>query len=155
MSIWSWFANLFKSLKHNAAEAAVTITEGVKAFAASPVAGVLTTIAGKVLGSGIPAEVLKLINDNINKVLAAELAIVGLPDNPTEQDILDFETRVVTAITGVAPEKWSKFITSFAAQVYGIIKAHVDGKTSLTFAQLVADVEHAWQDYQQDLADNS
>ena len=150
--IGSWFAKVFKAIKDDADTVAISITQEVKAFAASPTAGALVGIADKLLGSTVPQEVLTLINTNINQVLATELAIKGLPDNPTAEDIQAFETAVVTAITGQSPIGASKLWTTLAAQVYGIIETQVNSKSPMTFAQLVADVEQAYLDYQQDQA---
>ena len=76
-----------------------------------------------------------------------------MPDNPTEQDILEFEQRILTAF-GLHDNK-SKLYTSLAAGIYGIIKADIDGGVKLTFAELVKDVQKSYLLYLKLKADNS
>ena len=59
---------------------------------------------------------LKII---VPKVLAAELALKELPDNPTEKDIKKFADAVLKAFN--VENNNSKLWTTFGAQVYGIV----------------------------------
>ena len=47
----------------------------------------------------------------------------------------------------------SKLYTVLASQIYGIIKVDLDAGTPLTFAELVKDVDEAYQLYLKDKAD--
>lgn len=158
MSIFSkighWFSKTFKSVKTDGAKVAVAITEDIQTALKSgilkAVADVISTLFPSV--HDLPAEIIAELQVVIPKVLAAELAVQGLPDHPTEQDIQDFEAKILQAF-GVHDNK-SKLYTTLAAQVYGIIKKHVDSGAPFTFASLVRDVEEAYEDYQSDKAAN-
>jgi len=147
--IGAWFARVFKNIKTDGVKIAITITEGLKTALSN---GILDFIAQAIPGhSDIPKEIVVLLNQWIPKLLAAELALEGLPDKPTDRDILEFEKRVITAFGKV--DNKSKLYTVLAAQIYGIIKARVEDGASFTFAELVADVELAYKDYLEDIAD--
>lgn len=153
-AIGAFFAKVFKFVKTDAAKVAIAVTEGVKTALLDGVLGFVAEIVDGLTKSQVPTEIVALIQANIYKILAVELAIQGLPDSPTEADILAFEQDVLTAF-GVVSDK-SKLYTVLASQIYGIIKAQVDAGTKLTFAQLVVDVEQAYADYLADQAtDNS
>ncbi len=150
--VGKWIAKAFKTIKTDGAKIAVAITEGLQAALKS---GVVAAIADLISGifpnvKNLPAEIVADLEKVIPKVLAVELAIEGLPDNPTEADIADFEQRVLNAFS--VTDKKSKLYTTLAAQVYGIIQSHV-GAGEYTFAELVKDVEDAYQLYLQDKAD--
>lgn len=151
--VGAWFAKVFKAVKTDGAKIAVAITEGIQgALKSGVVAALADLISGIFPGvKGLPQEIVADLNIWIPKILAAELAIEGLPDSPTEQDILAFENRVLAAF-GVHDDK-SKLYTVLASQIYGILKKHVDAGEAFTFASLVADVEEAYALYKQDVAD--
>lgn len=149
--IGAWIAKEFKSIKTDGAKVAVAITEGLQTALKS---GAVTAVADLISGifpnvKNLPAEIVADLEKYLPKVLAFELAIEGLPDNPTQQDFTDFEGRVLTAF-GVTDSK-SKLWSTLAAQIYGIIQAHV-GNLAYTFAELVGDVEKAYQLYLSDKA---
>jgi hypothetical protein len=151
-TIGAWISKAFKSVKHDGAKIAMGITEGLQtalnngtiATVADIVSGIFPGAAG--LSQDIVAELQKLVP----KALATELAIEGLPDNPTESDILSFENKILAAfkITDDHSQLW----TVLASQIYGIIKKHV-GEPKVTFFELAADVQEAWLDYKKDVAD--
>lgn len=154
MSIFTWIAKLFRSIKDDAAKVAVAITEGIQTALK---AGILTPIADfldATFKTEIGEEVITFLNGNITKILAVELAVEGLPDNPTPDDITAFASRVSNAIAGKDLTGKSKLWSTLAAQVAGIIETEVNKKESLTFAVLVDAVETAYQDYLADQAAN-
>ena len=158
MSVWSWIKGwhlerVFTSIKNNADKVAIAITEAVKTALNSGVVDFIVRIVDNALPQlhDLPATVVAKIREVIPKVLAAELALQGLPDSPTADDILKFEQNILTAF-GVHDQK-SKLYTTLAAQIYDIIKTDVDAGTKLTFAELVKDVDQAYQDYLKDKAD--
>jgi hypothetical protein len=156
MSIFSkiggWFAKTFKSLKADGAKIAVAITEGLQTALKSgtlvAVADLVSVIFPNV--RNLPQEIIADLNAVLPKILAAELAIEGLPDHPTEKDILDFENMVLAAFK-IHDDK-SKLWTVLSSQIYGILRRHV-GDPQVTFFELAADVEEAFLDYKQDLVD--
>lgn len=156
MSIFSkigaWFAKIFKSIKDHAAPVAVAVTEGVKTFLVSGVAGALAGVIDSIIGSHVAEEIVTLLKNNINKALAVELAVQGLPDNPTQDNIQSFEDAIIKAFSGLEPAGKSKLYTTLAAQVYGIIENTLNENPKPTFAQWVAAVEEAYNDYLKDKA---
>lgn len=153
--IGAWFKKAFTNVKKDGAKIAITITQGIKVALADGVLPAIASVVDGVTGGHIGAEAITLLNANIYKALAFELAIQGLPDNPTEADIKAFGDAAIKAMTGLDPTGKSKLYTTVASQIYGIIQTDVNKGVPLTFAQLVADVEEAYQDYQQDLADEA
>lgn len=151
-AIGAWFAKAFKSIKTDGAKIAVAITEGLQTALKSGVVAAIADLIGGIFPNvkNLPAEIVADLEKLLPKILAAELAVEGLPDSPTQQDIADFESRVLAAF-GVTDNK-SKLYSTLAAQIYGIIQSHV-GAGSYTFAELVADVEQAYQDYVADKAE--
>ena len=158
MSIWKWIKGwrldkVFISIKNDADKVAIAITQAVKDVLNSGVVDFLATIVSTVLPQlhDLPQEIVAKLNKLIPKILAAELALQGLPDNPTDADILKFEQNILEAF-GLHDNK-SKLYTTLAAQIYGIIKVDLDAGTPLTFAELVKDVDEAYQLYLKDKAD--
>lgn len=149
--ILSWFANIFKHIKDDGAKVAITVTQGVKQFLDSGVADGLAKAIDGMVGTHLAEDAVTLLKDNVNKALAAELALQGLPDDPTGADVQAFEDSVIKAFTGLDAAGKSKLYTTLAAQVYGIIERDLNGKDNIPFAQLVADIEEAYQDYLKDV----
>lgn len=131
---------------------AVTITEAVKTILANPLTGLLENIIDSIAGTSIAVDAANAISAQIPKILAAELAIEGLPVSPTPADILAFEQRVIAAFDINADN--SRLYTVLGAQIYGILNTTLTSGKPITFAVLVADIETAYQDYQKDLAAN-
>ncbi len=148
-----WLAKVFVSHAVSAAPVAITITEGIKTLLANPISSLLENIADTVTGTNLPTAVANDINAIIPKILAVELGIEGLPQNPTADQILTFEQAVLSAFN--VKSNNSKLYTELGAQIYGIIQASVNSSTGINFATLVADVEQAYIDYQKDLAANA
>lgn len=134
---------------------AVTIVEAIKTAEAN---GILTVVAN-VLSSitdNISVEVNTFINAQIPNVLAALLAIEGLPANPTEAQIEAFENSIVTAIGGKSALAKSQLWTELAAQLYILIEGQLQTSGgTLTYAQIVADVEAGYTQYLADTTANA
>jgi len=105
----------FKSIRTDGAKIAIAITEALQAALKG---GTVAAIADLVSGifpnvKNLPQEIIADLDILLPKVLATELAIEGLPDNPTEQDILNFE-KIVLAAFKVQDDK-SKLWTVLSA----------------------------------------
>lgn len=150
--IGSWLSKVFKSVKTDGAKAAVAITEGLQtALTNGTVSTILDIISGVFPSAkNLSDDILKELQVLTPKVLATELAIEGLPDNPTEADLLAFENKVLAAFH--VTDDHSKLWTVFASQVYGILRKHA-GQDHVTFFELAADVQEAFLDYKKDVAD--
>src|SRR5579872_19426 len=142
---WAWLKNAFKYIETDADKIAISVTEGLKTAFVNGTLGFIANILDGLTHSQVPTEVVTFIGANVDKLLATELAIQGLPANPTEADILAFEQAVLKAFSVVSDK--SKLYTTLAAQIYGIIKTQADASVKFTFAQLVIDIETAYQDY--------
>jgi len=152
-NLWTWFKNIFKFVERHADVVAITITEEIKTALNNGVAGFLALIVDNLTKSHVAADIVEILKKNIQKVLAVELAVQGLPDNPTADDILKFENEILASFGKI--DNQSKLYTTLAAQIYGLIdttlKATPD--TPPTFAEWVHVVEQAYQDYLQDKQD--
>lgn len=148
---WTWFTKVVVDHIKSTAQIAVVITETVKAILDNPIASFLENIADGITHTNLPTEIANAVNAEIPKILAIELGIQGLPDNPTPDQILAFENSVLTAF-GVTSDK-SKLYTTLAAQIYGRIQTTIS-TTPGKFADWVKTVEESWEDYQADLAAN-
>ena len=114
--IGAWFKKVFIDHTQSAASVAVTITEYAKTFLNSGIAGLLENLADSVTGTQLPTEAATAVNNAIPKILAVELSIEGLPDNPQPADILAFEQRVLAAFNVTGDN--SKLYTELAACRY-------------------------------------
>ena len=150
--IWDWIKKAFKHVVKDLAPVAVTVTELLKSAVDSGAVQFIAKIADDLTNSHIPSDIAAIMAKELPKVLAVELAVVGLPDRPTEQDILDFEQRVLQA-WNVYDNK-SKLYTTLAAQIYGILQTTYQTTPDVppTWAEWVKAVEQAYQDYLADKA---
>ncbi len=147
-------ANLFKSFKKGVAKTAVSITEAIKTATEGSIVKTLASFIDGALNTHLAEDARLLINKLALKALAVELAIEGLPDNPTEDDITSFEEDVITVVSGLTPSQSSKLWTTLAAQVYEHIKEALGNDDVITFAEIVNVVEESYQDYIKDKADS-
>ena len=150
-SVWAWLKNGFESLETSGVSVAIAITENIKAGLSSNVVGFLSTAFDQLFHTKVAENVITTLKLEIPKLLAVELAVQGLGVNPTEDDFLAFENRILAAFK-VSPDT-SKHYTVIAAQIYGILHQLANKGASLTFADKVAAVEEAFQDMVQDLND--
>ncbi len=149
ISAWTWFKKAFIDHTQSGASVAVVITETAKAILENPVVGFLANVLDGITHTGLPTAAIALINNQMPKILATELAIQGLPENPTPDQILAFEQDIIKAF-GVKSSDNGKLYTVLSAQIYGIIQNTVNN-TQGKFADWVIAVEAAYQDYQTDL----
>lgn len=151
-SAFNWLKKGFVSHIVDADKVAVTITEMVKTLLANPVTNFLENVADSVTGTQVPTNIANDINAVIPKILSVELAIEGLPDNATPQQILAFEQSVLKAFSVNANN--SKLYTELGAQIYGIIQT-TEATGNANFAGWVTAIETTYTDYQKDLTVNA
>lgn len=142
----------FSHFKANADKVAIAVTQAVKTALEGQVAQSISAVLDEIFKTHIAEDVLAVLKVAALKTLAIELAIQGIPDNPSGDDILNFEKQVWEAITGKSPQDKAKLWTTFAAQFFVRVKALLGENTTLTFAQIVILIEQAYQDYLSDLA---
>lgn len=143
--IWKWLQKVFTSLENDVDKFAISVTEHIKDNLDNGAIGFILDFVDKEFNTHIAPEVVGLLKNVIPKVLAAELAIQGLPINPTEQDILDFENKVLDAF-GLHSQK-DKMYTVLASQIYIEIKTLMNKTEGITFADTVKLIETAYADY--------
>lgn len=149
--IGSWLKKVFTSIERDVAPIAVAITEALQQSLKDGTAGFIAKMVETIFPQvhGLPEQVVAILQKTVPKVLAAELALEGIPANPTEADILAFEQKVLGAFA-IADNK-SKLYTTLASQIYGDIQTYIGGP-SHKFADIVAMVEQAFQQYKDDVA---
>ena len=152
-SIGKWFAKAFSNIQKDAAPAAVAIVEEIQTLLKSGVATFIESTLDTMLKSGLPTQIANTIAAALPKILADLLAIEGLPASPTDVQLTAF-SQAVLAAWGVNDNK-SKLYTTLGAQIIGIIRANTIPGQSFTFAVLVNDLESAYQDWQNDLQDQT
>ncbi|MBS1915652.1 MAG: hypothetical protein JST87_05205 [Bacteroidetes bacterium] len=156
MSLWTWLSKIFNDVKVKVAPVVVGILNAIQGAEDS---GIVDTIA-KIIDGAFNTKIAETVNAALKTAvldaIAAELAITGLPANPTDADIKAFETAIVTAVAGKkAVGVKGKAVIDLGVQVYDIIQKivaeHIDG-SKVTAAEIVIAVEEAYQDWQNDLA---
>lgn len=142
-----------QEIKVDVAPLIVAITGGINTAINSGIVGSIAGVLESLIPSlgHLPEELIAQIKIYLPKLLATALAIEGLPDNPTQQQILDFERRFMDAFNIVSDT--SKFYTTFAADLYGIIQKYSADTTPKTFAQKVILIESIFQAYKSDVLD--
>lgn len=152
-SVGKWFGKVFVSHTESADSVAVYITEMVKTILANPISGFLLNLADGVLHTNLPTNIAQTISTVvIPKALAIELGIQGLPDNPTQAQVLAFEQAIMTSFNVTSDN--SKLYTVLGAQVFGEIQTTLN-TTPGRFADWVIAIEKSYADYQKDLAGNA
>jgi hypothetical protein len=148
-----WFGNIFHSIKVKVAPVVVSILEVLKGAEETGVADAISSFIDKALHTHVAEDINALVKKNIYNAIAAFLAIEGLPDNPTDDQIKAFVSVAVTALAGkVAAESIKgKVYQDFGIQLYDIVKKAIDASkvsgNAVTANQIAGDIEQAYQDY--------
>jgi hypothetical protein len=143
-SIGDWFAKVFKSVKEDGDKIAIAITEDLQTAIKSGVAQDIANVISAVFPSvkNLPSEIIAELQKILPNILAAELALQGLPDNPTPTDLQNFANAILKAVN--LDNDNSELWTSTAAKVLQILENYL-ALPNKTFAELVSAVEDAFQ----------
>jgi hypothetical protein len=152
-SVGKWLATAFKDITQDAAPVAVSIIEELQTLFKTGTTGFIASILDSLVKSQLPTEIINAVGAALPKLLAGALALEGLATNPTDAQIEAFEQAVLSAFN-VTPDK-SQLYSTVGAQFIAIIRSNTAPGQKFTFAVLVADLEAAYQDLQQDLAGNT
>lgn len=149
-NLWTIIKNIFKGAKKDFAHLAVVILEDIKPALNSGVVGFLSKLFDSLTKSNIAEDVIKFLQTNIPKILAANLAIQGLPDNPTSDEILKFEQDIIEAFGKL--DKKSKLYTIFVADTYGILQETFETTPDVppTYAEWVETIQKIFLKLQAD-----
>lgn len=155
MSIWTWFEKVFDEAELKVNRVVVSILQAVQGLEDSGVLPFIAKILDKATGH-LSTEINEGVKKAVTAGLVTELAIAGLPANPTEQDIKDFDSRVISAFAGkkAAQSMPGQVVSQLGAQLYNIIHTSIGqavGKP-LTCAVIITDIEQGFQDFLQDEA---
>lgn len=148
IAVFKWLFKSNSSPIKNIASIAVVITEAVKLILSNPVTKLIENILSAVTHTELPTQIVDVINKEIPNILAVELAIEGLPNNPTEEQVLAFEQSILKAFDVKSDN--SKLYTILSAQVYGIIK-RTQTSTPGKFYDWINAVQEAYVDYKKDI----
>jgi hypothetical protein len=140
-----------KVLKVDIAPIVVAITGGINTALESGLLGSIASVIESILpGLGhVPETLVEELKKHMPAIIAANLGIIGLPDNPTIDQVKDFEQKVMDAFSIHSDS--SKFYTNFAADMYGIIQRFSADTTPKTFAEKVIMIESIFQAYKSDV----
>jgi hypothetical protein len=143
---WKWLKHALADGEQKVLPIAIAVTEGIKTALESGVpdfvANMVETLFPQV--HNLPDQLLKVIKENIVKVLAAELAIKALEGTPTDEEIKDFEAAVLNAF-GLHDKK-SKLYTELAVQLAQDIDTFTEGgNKDRSFAEWVIEIEKEYK----------
>lgn len=145
-SIGNWFAKAWKNIKQSAAPLAVTITQGIKLALDSGLVKVITDL----IPGNLDNEIVAFLQTAIPKALAIELALEGVPDNATPEQIQEFILLVEKSIGGKSWQEQSAFWTKLGVNIYNQIQADLNkdpNHANISFADMVAIIEQAYVAY--------
>lgn len=145
-----FFDRFFSHIIKDADVVAITVTEAIKSALDTGAAGFVAGLIDSLFRTHIAEDILIQLKKWIPEILAAELAVQGLPDNPTEQDIIDFENKILAAFS--VHDQKSKLYSVLAAQIYTRLKKLSD-LPEIKFADAVKAIEDMYQQYLQDKID--
>lgn len=143
---WKWLKHALLNGEKKVIPIAIAVTEGIKTALDSGVLDFIGKFAETIFPQvhGLPEDLLKIIKENIIKILAAELAIKALEGIPTSDQIKEFESTVLNAF-GLHDKK-SKLYTEMAVQIAQDVDAFIyGGDKERTFAQWVDLIEKEYQ----------
>ena len=143
---WKWLKRAVSNGEQKVIPIAIAVTEGVKTALESGVPDFIAKFVETIFPQvhGLPEQLLKVIKDNIVKVLAAELAIKAIEGTPTPEQIQEFEAAVLNAF-GLHDKK-SKLYTEMAVQIAQDVDAFIKGgNQDRTFAEWVRFIEDEYQ----------
>lgn len=151
-NLWTVIKKFFKGGEKKFAHLAVAILEDIKPALDGGLLGFLANMIDNLTKSNIAQEIIDFTKKEFPKVLAAALALEGLPDNPTAEDILKFEQSVLDAFGKL--DKKSKLYTVVAADTYGIFKETFDTTPDVppTFFELADAVQRAFKKFEENKA---
>ena len=97
--VGDFFKKVFKKAKNFSSVVAVELTEELQTALKNGTADALAQIISATFPNtkNIPQQVVAELKIIVPKILAAELALKELPDNPTEKDIKKFADAVLKA----------------------------------------------------------
>lgn len=141
--VGAWFTKAFKTVRDDADRIAITITQNLKLASDSGLLKVLTDLIPGTLDD----KILQFLQNALPKALAVELALQGLPDNPTPEQVKEFIDLVISKLASKNWQDQSKFYTSLSVNLYNQIEQdfnnHPDN-ANLSFAEVVSIIESAY-----------
>jgi hypothetical protein len=143
---WKWIKHALADGEQKVIPIAIAVTQGVKTALESGVPDFIANLVETIFPQvhNLPDQLLKVIKDNIVKVLAVELAIKALEGTPTEEQVKEFEEAVLKAF-GLHDNK-SKLYTEMAVKLATDIDTFIQGgNKERTFAEWVEEIEREYK----------
>lgn len=157
MSLWTWLAKVWHAFKVSVAPMVVGILELLQGGEDSGLFNGLSKIIDDATGSKVASDINAKLKAILPNAIAALLGVEGLPANPTDDQIKDFEQKILNAVISKKAQQSvpGQVISALGVQIYDIIKKlvaeHADG-SAITAAQITNAVEEVFQDLQADKA---
>lgn len=152
VAVEQWLAKAFQDVEKDIAPVLVSAIEAIRNAEAG---GILPAIA-KALDpytKGLATEINNKIIAGIPTALSIALAIEGLPANATPAQLETWENSVIAAIAGKEAEVKGSAYTKTVTEFYILIQATIASPGGATVGKVLVDVEEAYQDLQQNIAD--
>lgn len=150
-----WVGAGFRTIKQDGAKIGVSILEGYKTDVENGVIPCIATIIDVIFSTHVAADVVAGLNKEVPKLLAGALLVEGLPDNATPDQLEAFNNAAYTAFTGLPANAKSRFYATFSADIYAFVQTLSADGGKLTYAELMAASQKAYQDIKKAEADEA
>jgi hypothetical protein len=141
-----WLKKLLKKVNRASFDAAIKITQGVKAFLNSPVGGLLVDV----IPGDLDNRIVEIIKPQLTKILAAELLIHDLPADPTEEEIKAVVPKILNAFGYIPENRRGKFYSNVAAEIAVFVEAHNGNEVGIGEAlALIKELYEEWKNIEE------
>ena len=142
-NIWEWLKKEFTHITSDLDKVAIAVTQQIKNAVDSPEAGFVAKIYDGLRHTGVAEEILGIVKLAAGKALALELAMQMPAGDVSEEQFLEWEKRVLSALN-LHPDK-AVVYTRVATTILRDVLAFTQNGKSITFAEGVLLVEDAYQ----------
>lgn len=158
MSIWTWLGNIFHDVKVKIAPAIVAVLNVVQGLETVGIVDGVAKVIDTYFKTKLAEDANALVKANILNQIALWTGVAKLSADSTEADIKAFDDAVLAAVVSkkAAQSVPGQVVDELGAQIFTIVKATITAdkvhETSVTNAEIVGDLEAAWQALQTDIA---
>lgn len=136
------FIDQYEKADHNILETAINITNLIKDGLRN---GILNLIVDTTK-TKVDDDILETVNNNIGKVVVAELLLKEVKDDSTPEQVQEIEKQVVDAFGGLSDDDKEEFYTAVAANMTKLLYMARHGE-KITFGIAAYYAERSWQAY--------
>lgn len=158
MSIWTWLGNIFHTVKVKIAPAIVSILNIVQGLEKVGIVDGVAKVVDTAFKTKLAEDANALVKANILTQIALWTGVAKLSADSTEADIKAFDDAVLAAVLSkkAAQSIPGQVASDLGAQIFQIVKTTIGDaqvhETSVTAADIIADIEEAYQDLLADIA---